>query len=379
MMKKLSIIFTAVLGLFMLSGCTLPSDFFTVDITIDFDEMGGSEINNIVVARGSVILPEEVPTKEGYVFDGWYLDENYNYEASFTSGIDDDLTLYAKWVDENDIYSIDDIRAIINDYLSQNDLTIADQTTVQEIVTDIITNGDYIDEQSILDLVLAEIDVMTLFNTQVTKLLTDVSKSVVFVEAYNAFSTAAATGSGVIYRHSGNAYYVLTNHHVIDGFSNFKITVFGQNGNVDISNNYIDLLHFNIAHDIAVLRFTSSEQFDVLPFADMADIQVGELVFAVGSPLDLPNTSTMGIISAINREVVYSEGGSNTNTTAIQHDAAINPGNSGGALVNIYGELVGINFLSYVDETVGEGIEGLHFAIQIDVIKALLQSWGISP
>jgi serine protease Do len=60
------------------------------------------------------------------------------------------------------------------------------------------------------------------------------------------------------------------------------------------------------------------------------------------------------------------------NTLTIQHTAPINPGNSGGALVDIYGRLVGINALSYVDETVGEGIEGLHFAIQIDVIKSVL-------
>ena len=378
-MKKLFMILFNIFALFMLSSCTFSNDFFTVDITVTFDEMGGSEIDDIVVARGSVILPDEAPTKEGYIFDGWYLDENYLYEASFTSGIDDDLTLYAKWLDENDVYSIDDIRAIINDYLNTNDLTIADQQTVQDIVTDIITSGDFIDEQSIIDLVLQEIDVMTLWNTHITEMIADVSQSVVYIEAYNTFSSSIATGSGVIYRHVGNDYYAITNHHVIEGYSNFRITVFDQSGDVDISNNQIDLIHYNIANDIAILKFTSAYSFDIVPFANINNIEVGELVFAIGSPLDLPNTATMGVISAINREVVYSDGGSNTNTIAIQHDAAINPGNSGGALINIYGELVGINFLSYVDEEVGEGIEGLHFAIQIDVVNDLLQSWSIAP
>jgi serine protease Do len=77
------------------------------------------------------------------------------------------------------------------------------------------------------------------------------------------------------------------------------------------------------------------------------------------------------LISSINRSI---NDGMGMDTLMIQHSAAINPGSSGGPLVNIKGELVGINTMSYVDEVLGEGIEGLHFAVSIDVILFILST-----
>jgi serine protease Do len=77
----------------------------------------------------------------------------------------------------------------------------------------------------------------------------------------------------------------------------------------------------------------------------------------------------MGVISAVDRPMWDNDG---MDTIMVQHTAAINPGNSGGALVNSYGELIGINDMSYVDEYTGEGIEGLHFAIQIDIVIQMM-------
>ncbi len=364
--------------LFLLSACTLGNSFFTTSVTLTFDEMGGSEINDMLVETNTTFIPHEIPTKEGYVFDGWYLDEEFLYEANFTSGINESLTVYAKWLDEADVYDIEDVRSIIENYLNEEALTIADQETIKGIVTDIITSGDFIDEETFINLVLEELDVMDVFNTHITEMLEATRQSVVYIEAYNNFLSSAATGSGVIVSHTDNHYYVLTNYHVIEGFNNYEMTVFDASGEINISNYNTTLIETDITNDLALIRFTSSLNFDVITFADEHDIAVGQFVFSLGSPLDLPNSVTMGMISAINRPMAYDGETSYTDTISIQHDAAISPGNSGGALVNIYGELVGINFLSYVDEYTGEGIEGLHFAIQLDIVLERLADWGIN-
>ncbi len=363
--------------LFLLTSCTLPNDLFTSTVTLTFDEMGGTEIDDLEVDQNTTIIPSEVPTKEGYVFDGWYLDEDYLYEASFTAGIHSNLTVYAKWVEEGSIYTLDDVRAIIDNILSEDTLTIADQTTIEGIVTDILTSDDYIDEQSIIDLVLEEIDVMEIFNTHTANMLAEAAQSVVYIET-STFGSVAS-GSGVIFLHTGSYYYVLTNYHVVEGYNQFDIVIFDGQREVNISRFYVDLIETSQTHDLAVLRFIADGDYPTMPLGDVDEIEVGQLVYSIGSPLDLLNTSTMGMISAINRPMTYVDETSNTNTTTIQHDAAISPGNSGGALVNIYGELIGVNFLSYVDDTVGEGVEGLHFAIQIDIVKDQLAAWDLLP
>ena len=160
---------------------------------------------------------------------------------------------------------------------------------------------------------------------------------------------------------------------MVNGYDSgeFIITVFTPEGEVTIPRSAITLRGSTVLHDLAVLSFTSEESFEVIEFAQKSDLHVGEFVFAIGSPLDLPNTQTLGIISALDREMADDLG---MDTVTVQHTAAINPGNSGGALVDIYGKLVGINTMSYVDETVGEGIGGLHFAIQIDIILQVIDS-----
>ncbi len=360
------------MSLFVFSGC-VADDFLIIEITVSFEEVGGSDIDDMIVQRKTMFVPNEIPTKEGFIFDGWYLDSDYFYEANFSVGFNDDITLYAKWLDENEIYSVENIRNMINDILDADNLTIADQETVTNIVTDIIMSGNYIDEQSLLEIVIESLDIVALLQDQIVDMLDQVRQSVVMIEAQSGIFSSGSGGSGVIYKHEGDDYYVLTNHHVVDGYDtgDFTITVFDGSGTIEIARNRTQMLGTSITHDLAILKFTSDRSFDVITLGNINDLAVGQFVFAIGSPLDLPNTATMGIISAINRPMVYTDDTSNTNTVSIQHDAAISPGNSGGALVNIYGELVGINFLSYVNEVVDnttEGIEGLHFAIQIDII-----------
>jgi uncharacterized repeat protein (TIGR02543 family) len=328
-MKKVYQLILILSLLFTLNACHL---FESNDgpFAVTFDSNGGTAVETIYVDQFKPFLPTTIPQKDGYVFAGWYIDKDLYYPMSFQTGTNQTLKLYAKW----------------------------------------IAVGSSIDQQAIIDHILANIDLVTVLESHVVTMLEEVSPAVVMIETYQG-GTVDGGGSGVIYKRDGNTYYVLTNEHVVSGYvtGQFSITLFTPTGEVKIPKHQVTLHKSSITHDLAVLSFTSTQNFSVIEMADVDDLHVGEFVFAIGSPLDLPNTRTFGIISQLNRPMADDYG---LNTLTIQHTAPINPGNSGGALVDIYGRLVGINALSYVDETVGEGIEGLHFAIQIDVIKSVL-------
>ena len=121
--------------------------------------------------------------------------------------------------------------------------------------------------------------------------------------------------------------------------------------------------------DLAVIKIDATGLTPAV-LGDSDHLEVGEFVLAMGNPLDMDFTVTSGIVSAVNREVSASDG---TSYSAIQTDAAINSGNSGGALVNLKGEVIGINNLKLS----GEGIEGIGFAIPInsttDVVNQLIE------
>lgn len=175
----------------------------------------------------------------------------------------------------------------------------------------------------------------------------------------------ASTGSGVIYKREGNKYYVVTNQHVVEDSVNITI-VYERNGLLfEISDDYIVKLGEDPTTDLAVLTFNSTEEFDVIPFGDSYDAALGEFVFAIGNPLGFEyyGTVTMGLISGLSR---YVEDGS-FNATLLQHDAAISPGNSGGALLNINGELIGINNMKIVDQDVSN----IGFAIPVNTVKRI--------
>lgn len=137
------------------------------------------------------------------------------------------------------------------------------------------------------------------------------------------------SGSGVIISPDG---YIVTNNHVIQNASRLQVTL---NNN----QNYIaEVIGADPKSDIALLKI-DAEDLPYLPFGNSNHVQVGEWVLAVGNPFNLTSTVTAGIISAKSRNL-----GMNENVSSfIQTDAAVNPGNSGGALVNIRGELIGIN------------------------------------
>ncbi|MCF4100909.1 trypsin-like peptidase domain-containing protein [Gillisia sp. M10.2A] len=146
----------------------------------------------------------------------------------------------------------------------------------------------------------------------------------------NSGKALQGAGSGVIISPDG---YIVTNNHVIAGASELEVTL---NNNKTFQAKVIGT---DSKADIALIKI-DSENLEYIPFGNSNNIKLGEWVLAVGNPFNLTSTVTAGIVSAKARDLNASD---NTPQSFIQTDAAINPGNSGGALVNINGELIGIN------------------------------------
>ena len=167
-------------------------------------------------------------------------------------------------------------------------------------------------------------------------------------------------GSGVIMSAQG---YVLTNYHVIENAD--EIEVFLADGNTVSAN----VLGADPETDLAVLTI-AVENLPGMVISDSTQLEVGDVVLAIGNPFGFGQTVTQGIISATGRDRL----GINTFENFIQTDAAINPGNSGGALINAYGELVGIN--TAIFSKTG-GSQGIGFAIPIglasDVMSQIIE------
>ena len=182
----------------------------------------------------------------------------------------------------------------------------------------------------------------------------------------------ASSGSGVIYKKSGNTAYVVTNNHVVNGAK--KLSVILSDG----TNVNAEVVGTDIWTDLAVLKISGDNVTTTMDFADSDKIAVGETAFAIGSPLDvnLSNTVTKGIVSAVNRQIpmdVDGDGKNDWNQTVIQTDAAINPGNSGGALINNEGKLIGINESKIAKATSNVSAEGIGFGIPSNEVKLITE------
>ena len=183
---------------------------------------------------------------------------------------------------------------------------------------------------------------------------------------------AASSGSGVIYKKSGNTAYIVTNNHVINGAK--KLAVILSDG----TSVNAELVGTDVWTDLAVLKISAENVTTTMDFADSDKIAVGETAFAIGSPLDvnLSNTVTKGIVSAVNRQIpmdIDKDGRNDWNQTVIQTDAAINPGNSGGALINNEGKLIGINESKIAQATANVSAEGIGFGIPSNEVKLITE------
>ncbi|HEM3178570.1 TPA: trypsin-like peptidase domain-containing protein [Streptococcus suis] len=173
----------------------------------------------------------------------------------------------------------------------------------------------------------------------------------------------AGEGSGVIYKKDGDTAYIVTNNHVISGAE--KIDILLASGE-KLSG---ELVGADTYSDIAVIKIAADKVTTVAEFANSDTIKVGETAIAIGSPLGsvYANTVTQGIISSLSRTVTsQTEDGQTISTNAIQTDTAINPGNSGGPLINIQGQVIGINSSKITSSSIsssGVAVEGMGFAI----------------
>ena len=172
----------------------------------------------------------------------------------------------------------------------------------------------------------------------------------------NRTEKQSSLGSGVIVTANG---MVITNNHVVEGADDIKVAL------ADGREYPCKVVLKDDRVDLAVLKIEAKEAFVPLPVSNSDAVEVGDLVLAIGNPFGVGQTVTSGIVSALARnQVVKSEFG-----FFIQTDAAINPGNSGGALINMKGELIGINTAIF---SRGGGSNGVGFAIPANLVKAFL-------
>lgn len=190
-------------------------------------------------------------------------------------------------------------------------------------------------------------------------------------------SEIAGEGSGVIYKIDQNAAFVVTNHHVIADAEELAVIL------RDGTSVPATLVGSDALTDLAVLKISSEHATTQATFANSDDVQVGQTLLAIGSPLGshLATTVTKGIASAVNRSVevdTNSDMQIDWEMESIQTDAAINPGNSGGALVNLDGNVIGINSMKISRQDV----EGIGFAIPsnqvVNIITQLEQSGNVT-
>ncbi len=162
-------------------------------------------------------------------------------------------------------------------------------------------------------------------------------------------------GTGIVIDERG---YIVTNHHVVNGVDSLTVTL--DNG----STYNAVVISEDPVRDLAILKITPLAPLTVMPLGTSSDLMLGETVFAVGNAYGYENTITMGIISALTRNVEVNDTQSYKNL--IQTDAAINPGNSGGPLVNMNGEVIGINV------AIRANAQKIGFAIPIDDARKII-------
>ncbi|WP_046176403.1 S1C family serine protease [Domibacillus indicus] len=190
------------------------------------------------------------------------------------------------------------------------------------------------------------------------------------MDFFGAGSTTqeAGTGSGVIYKKDGDTAFIVTNYHVIEGAQQLEVTL------ADGTKEPAELLGGDVWTDLAVLTISGANVGKVAEFGDSEALKIGEPVIAIGNPLGLEfsGSVTQGVISGLERAIPVDLNGDMVNdwqAEVLQTDAAINPGNSGGALVNIAGQVVGINSMKIAQNAV----EGIGLSIPIDTALPIIQ------
>jgi len=173
-----------------------------------------------------------------------------------------------------------------------------------------------------------------------------------------------AAGTGFIIDKAG---FILTNNHVVEGATKIKVSLYGEDEDQEYDAKVVGR---DALTDSALIELTEKPNHTLpeVKFGDSAQMQPGDWVMAIGNPFGLAHTVSVGVISALERPFVVAEGRS---AQVLQTDAAINPGNSGGPLLNLRGEVIGINTAIYTDAR-QQGNIGIGFAIPTNTVRELL-------
>jgi serine protease Do len=174
-------------------------------------------------------------------------------------------------------------------------------------------------------------------------------------EKNNSWGKKDGIGTGVIVDERG---YIVTNRHVVNEVSRIVVAL------QDKTEQVAEVVLEDSRNDLAILRLPERKKYPAVSFGPGTDLKLCETVIAIGHPYGYTNTVTTGIISALEREITMPAGERLTNLT--QHSACINPGNSGGPLINVNGELIGINV------ALREGAQGIAFALNADSVQQVL-------
>ncbi|MDD3392469.1 MAG: trypsin-like peptidase domain-containing protein [Bacilli bacterium] len=222
------------------------------------------------------------------------------------------------------------------------------------ILTNYIPIKTEIVEKTVSEVTITEAD-------SISKAVEKIYDAVVLIESYQNGSLIG-TGTGFVYKKDDDFGYIMTNNHVIEDATSVKvITNDGRTLEAEI-------LGGDGYSDIAVLSIDKDEVTVVAEIGSTEDAEIGDTLFTVGSPLgsEYMGTVTKGILSGKDRTVTVTVNNSEFMMEVLQTDAAINPGNSGGPLVNINGEVIGVNSMKLVQDEV----EGMGFAIPIELAMA---------
>ena len=184
------------------------------------------------------------------------------------------------------------------------------------------------------------------------------------IQAYSYGSGVICEKETLVDSEYSTRYWVITNEHVVEGGVKFAIG-FKDGTKIDAT-----LKGGDSTTDIALHYFDTNRVFEVAPLGNSDEVKQGEFVIAIGNPKGetLYGSTTFGIVSGTNRNLVDGNGTVTSYLFYIQHDAAINSGNSGGGLFNMKGEVIGINSVKYASES----IEGLGFSIPINLVKDVI-------
>ncbi len=264
--------------------------------------------------------------------------------------------------------------AVNKAFIAKNDTQTTEQTEDQSSTT-VTDNSQREEDETPIKTTTVTGESLAVV-TDVTGVVSEVMPAMVMIHnnytasaSYFGYVTqeeATASGSGIIVGENDTELLIATNYHVIEGADTLEV-IFSDDSAIEAVVKGTDS-EMDLAVIAVMLDDISSETRETIKIATLGDsnaLTLGEPAIAIGNALGYGQSVTTGVISALNREVEISEG---KTQTFIQTDAAINPGNSGGALLNIQGEVIGINS----NKIGGETVEGMGYAIPISVAQPII-------